>query len=347
MKPIVALCFVTLLLSLMGCSGHPTTVRLTGEFAHIDQGDFFIYSSDGGMPGMDTLHIREGKFAYEFTLDRPATFHILYPNFSQLAIFAQGGDDIHVVGDAQSLSEVKVEGSMENELYTQFRADILGKTDTMAVRLAGEYALQYPTTRLSRFLLTTYYLHNDSLSRSDIAAVYDSLLRANPDDLELSTLAPVVNRHHLLQVGQPLPHFSLPLRSNAFTLHKADSVVSDTMFRGKNLLLIFWANWYPDSRTALWHARKHRIKTGMKKQVMLSYSLDTSESALRKAEQADTVTYASYCDFRAFASPLVQRWGITDLPYYIYTDTLGTIIASGSDWKNDVEPYLGWDKEKE
>jgi hypothetical protein len=37
---------------------------------------------------------------------------------------------------------------------------------------------------------------------------------------------------------------------------------------------------------------------------------------------------------------LPSRLGVRDIPYYVLTDTTNRIIASGSDWKNDMEPVL-------
>lgn len=328
------------------CSNHPDSIHITGKFSHLDQGEFLIYSSDGAIEGMDSLHIRDGRFDYDLTLEQNATLHILYPNFSQLTVFASAGDDITIEGDAQNLSEVTVKGSKDNELFTAMRKEIKGQGDSTVLATARNYALANPSSALSRYILRTYFLQNKKASRQQVTELYDSLMRSNPEDAQLGQLSAAVRNHHRLDSGLVIPPFQLQLRGNEFTKQRTDSIVSDTTFRGKHLLMIFWATWYNGSRTALFYARQHRNKTQMKGQAILSYSLDYSAKDLASAEVRDSISYASYCDFQSLSSPLAKRWGITELPFYIYIDPKGKIIASGCDWKKDIEPRIKYDSEK-
>lgn len=329
-----------LLLSLVACTGHTDTVRLRGEISHLDQGEFLLYSSDGVLEGVDSLHVRDGRFQTEVRIQAPGTLHILYPNFSQLTLFVRGGEDLRIDGDARKLSEVTVKGSDDNELYTDFRQDILGKSDRETQAIAYAHALAHPQSAMARYLLQTYFLQREDAEPAQVEALYDSLLRANPDNVHLSRMAMRVNSYHLLEVGRTLPHFSLRMRPTECTKDRTDSIVSDTTLRGKYLLMFFWATWKGDARNSLYYARQHRIKSGMKEQNILAYSLDTDETELQDIEKRDTVTYLSYCDHKAFSSPLVQQWGITQLPFYLYVSPQGEILAAGNDWKKDIEPLV-------
>ena len=144
--------YIAILLTLLCCSEHPGLVRLRGKFAHLEQGEFLIYSTDGGLDRMDSLHIREGRFTYDFPLDGSSTMQILYPNYSRLTVFAKSGDDIKVEGDAQNLNEVKVSGTEENELYTRFRMESLKMSASETREVARQYILQFPTSAVSRGL---------------------------------------------------------------------------------------------------------------------------------------------------------------------------------------------------
>ena len=331
---------VLLLLFVVGCMGDNTKVRLEGEFSHLDQGEFLLYSSDGVIEGIDSIHLREGRFQMEIPIQKPGTLHILYPNYSQLTLFVQGGEDLRIKGDARMLNEVKVKGSKENELYTSFRTAILGKSDREAQAFAYAHALANPQTIMSRYLLQTYFLQRNDADPTLVHQLFDSLMSATPEDVTLGQLAMQVQSYRRLEVGKTLPHFSLKVRPTDYTQGKADSIVSDTTLQGKYLLMFFWASWQSDSRSSLYYARQHRIRSGMKNQAMLSYSLDTDEADLRDIEKRDTITYISYCDHQAFSSPLVEKWGITNLPFYLFVSPKGEILASGKDWKSDIEPTL-------
>lgn len=336
----LAMCLVAVLAVLSACTDYSDRVRINGDFSNLRQGEFLIYSSDGALAGFDSLHIREGKFSYELPLEREATLHIIYPNFSQLTIFARGGDKIKVKGDAASLNDVTVSGSKDNEVYTDFRQDIRELSDTAVLSVAERYIRENPTLNVSRYLLQQYFIEGDKSTAKRTKALYEVLKKANPDNMQLTALASFVNQYQMLQKGKPLPSFTLKARPTKYTDNKADSLICDTCLRGKYVLMMFWASWKSNSANALANARRYRKKADMKNTVMISYSLDINEQSLRKAEERDTVTYISYCDFQSFGSPLVQRWGIRDIPFYIYADPKGKIIASGTDWSQDIEPHL-------
>lgn len=188
------LAYIAISFALLCCTGHPKEARLKGEFANLEQGEFLIYSTDEALDRLDTLRIVDGIFSYTLPTVQPATLHILYPNQSELVVFAGPGDDIVIKGDAQNLSEVEVSGSEDNELYTEFRQETNGKSVEETKSFAHNYILEYPTHAVSRYLFTTYYLCDEEASVKETTALYDSLCRACPDDLALSKLSSRVLR---------------------------------------------------------------------------------------------------------------------------------------------------------
>lgn len=327
------------LLLFLSCTGHPNEVRIEGEFEHLEQGEFLIYSTDEELDRLDTLHIQDGAFSYSLPALQPATLHILYPNRSELVVFATPGADILVKGDAQNLSEVEVSGSEENERYTEFRRDINGKSAADTRSIAHDYILQHPTLAMSRYLLTTYFLCDTTTSASEATELYDSLCRACPDDLALSKLATHVRAIDKIRVGSPLPDFSLTLQPGHGDNGSEERTIQRDDYKGKLTLIVFWASWKGASKSALFRARRLRreLKGKGKEISLISYSLDADERQLTRVERTDSIDFTSYCDFRCFYSPLVQKWGIRDLPYIILVTPDGRIAAAGSDWQKDID----------
>ena len=329
----------SLLFLFLACTGHPNEVRLKGNFAHLDQGEFLIYSTDEALDRLDTLHILDGKFSYTLPTIQPATLHILYPNQSELVVFASPGADILINGDAQNLNEVEVSGSEENERYTAFRRDINGKSAADTKMIARYYILQYPKLAMSRYLLTNYFLCDASTSASEATEIYDSLCRACPDDLALSKLAIHIRSIDKLRVGNPLPDFALTLKPGHGGNGEEEQIIRRGDYKDKILLIAFWASWKGSSQSALYRARRLRrqLKGKGKEISLISYSLDADENQLTRLEKLDSIDFPSYCDFRSFSSPLVQKWGIRDLPYFILVTPDGRIAAAGSDWLRDID----------
>ena len=96
----------------VACGPQKGKLRIRGKFDNLPQADLLIYSPDGGLSSIDTLHIMKGKFDYTTPLDKDVhTFVVVYPNFSTLSFMAHEGTEVRINGDALSLLEVKVEGA--------------------------------------------------------------------------------------------------------------------------------------------------------------------------------------------------------------------------------------------
>ena len=144
--------YIVSILTLLCCSGHPGQVKIRGRFAHLEQGEFFIYSSQGGTSTLDTLHIQDGEFTYTADIDGPAVMQVLYPNYSQLALFVSPGDDIKLKGDAQHLNA----GRGARKIYDSLRRACPQDVDLIrlsgAVQAHGKLA---PGSKLPDFKLYT------------------------------------------------------------------------------------------------------------------------------------------------------------------------------------------------
>ena len=339
--------FIISLLTLLGCGGSAGQFRLCGDFDHLEQGEFYIYSPDGGLDRLDTLRLREGKFDYTVPLQEKATYHILYPNFSELVIFGESGKVVKVKGDARSLNEVKVSGTDENETYTKYRRESQNLSGKKLDSLTRDYILQYPTMQMSRFLLNKYFIQPEGTDQQMMHELYDSLCRANPSDVFLSNLSNDVRRKNTIKTGSRIPEFSLTPRKVELKKYKKKKTiirtiesrtVSDTSYKDKPLLLVFWATWRSGSQSGLYRASRLMRESENKIQA-ISYSLDVEDTELKAVERRDSIDYPSICDFKCWNSPLVQQWGIRELPFFILMDKDRKILASGTNWSKDIEPH--------
>ncbi len=60
-------------LLLTACSSGGDNFRLEGRLRNMNQGEFWIYSPNGGMIGIDTIKVRDGRFSYELNMASEAT----------------------------------------------------------------------------------------------------------------------------------------------------------------------------------------------------------------------------------------------------------------------------------
>ena len=67
------------LLLLASCGTDGRHFRIDGRFRHLNQGEFYVYSPDGTIEGLDTIKIQDGKFTYETPCTRKGTLVLLFP----------------------------------------------------------------------------------------------------------------------------------------------------------------------------------------------------------------------------------------------------------------------------
>ena len=120
----------------------------------------------------------------------------------------------------------------------------------------------------------------------------------------------------LLQPGQPAPEF---------TLDDLDGQpVSLSQFRGKVVLLDFWASWCGPCIGDLPHLRQIKERTAGQPVVFLNLSLDTDEAAWRKAIQKHGIE-GVHVRAHGFYSDPAKSYNINGIPSYFLVDSQGVI----------------------
>lgn len=288
------------LFALASCGGKKGELRIKGEIRGLNDAELTVFSSDGMIDGLDTIHVRQGKIDWSCPSGKePGTLTIVYPTFSTLTVFGCGGDVVRIEGDAQHLKATRVSGNEDNEAYTLLREQT-GESVTQQRRdsLELDFMARNPESPVTRFL------HKERLIREKPAT---------------------------LAAGTALPDFTLVTR-------KGDTL-STASLHGKFSLLVFWANWREGSTGMNLRVRRLRREAKQPLEC-ISYNMDVNSSMLDYLERTDTITWHSCGDKNAFLAELPSRLGIRDIPYYILADTSACIIASGTDWQKDIEPSL-------
>lgn len=291
-------------------------LRIRGEYQHLDQAEFLLYSTDGGLEGVDTLHIRHAEFEYQTTLNRDATFRILYPNKDELILWAHSGDDIVIEGDAQNLSKVKVSGNEENELYSRFRQQ-LADNDTVSLRRASAtFIRQNPASPVSRYLLERHFLQSIPLLPQDsVMVLYEVLQKAQPRNNQVSLLGGRIRQRYALQQGKSMPQFDL-LTTDSLPLRLSD-------YKGHQLIVYFWAGWISSAQGS--HKMLADSLKAHKDLRAISYSLDMDSTVFRVTRGDTALQVPVCCDYLGFQSPLVRQLGVTQLPMAVLVDGKGKI----------------------
>jgi peroxiredoxin len=123
-----------------------------------------------------------------------------------------------------------------------------------------------------------------------------------------------------VKVGETAPDFNLPDPSG--------KSISLSSFRGKYVLIDFWASWCGPCRKENPNVVKAYNQFKSKNFTILGVSLDQKKDAWVKAIQDDGLAWSHVSDLKFWESAVVPLYGINAIPANILLDPQGKVIAS-------------------
>lgn len=181
--PLMAVVF-TLMAALVctSCGTDSRHFRIDGRLLHLNQGEFYVYSPDGTINGLDTIKVQAGRFSYEVACDRPMTLMIVFPNFTEQPVFAQPGKSVDLKGDASHLKEMTVKGTKDNELMNKFREMIRNAAPPEMKKCAQLFVQDHPESRVGAYLVDRYFIHDTNPDTKTAVRLVDLMIEKQPEN---------------------------------------------------------------------------------------------------------------------------------------------------------------------
>lgn len=315
MKRIVL--FLLLVLILISCGTRSGHFKMEGRFLHMNQGELYVYSPDGGIDGLDTIKIEAGRFAYEIPCSKPATLVIIFPNYSVQPIFAESGGSVEVKADASHLKEMEVKGTDDNELMTKFRKQIANSSPPDELKYAIQFIKDHPESTVSVYLLNRYLIQTETPDYKQAANLLKILLKEQPGNVTLGRLQRQISGLGTLKVGDKLPNFT--------TKDINGKLINNATLANQTIIISTWAAWSYESLD-FQRALNDAVKAG--KIAALGISVDANPKEVRQVLKNDDITFPNVCDGKMLSTPLLKTFGLTTVPDNIVVRN-GKIIERG------------------
>lgn len=303
MKRLTFLFFLTL--TLVSCGTRSGHFKLEGRFLHLNQGELYVYSPDGAIQGIDTIKVETGRFAYEIPCERPGELVLVFPNFSEQSIFAESGGSVDVKADASHLKEMKVTGTKENKLMTQFREQIAQVSPPEETRLATQFIKDHPSSRVAVSLLRKYFLHSSSAKYAEGEKLAEMMLKEQPQNGTLINLKQALQLRSKMAVGSKLPAFTA-------TDVKGQQVTEAELSKADLAVIVVWASWNFQSQDHLRAVQSAIDKDNTLK--ALGICIDARKSDCENTIKNCRITFPVVCDGELLESPLLKKFGLGGMP---------------------------------
>lgn len=222
------------------------------------------------------------------------------------SIKRSGGDSLLAEEYAKKSKEIA-------ENVKEYSQDIVlnAQNPSLSLFLLATYQgmSQYPTYRLYPF------------TSEEIVGVLNQLLNKFPGREDIAGLRNTYEEEakKTLWVGKDAPEISLP--------NTDGKTVSLSSYRGKYVLVDFWASWCGPCRNENPNVVEAYNRFKNKNFTILGVSLDKSKDAWKKAIAEDNLNWAHISDLKYWDSEVVPKYKIGGIPFNVLVNPEGKVIA--------------------
>lgn len=198
-----------LTLMLVACGSDKEHFKLKGHLLNLNQGEFYVYSPDGAIEGIDTITVAGGRFTYEPVCRHEGVAVIMLPNGMEIPVSVTPGGSASLEGNAHNLQELEVDGGDGNKLLARFRkAAGDGKDRGAVMKAVQDVVEESPASPVSMYLLRSHVLASPSPDYGAALSLADKMLAAQRENAALQVLRSRISDLQHSVKGSALPRLA-------------------------------------------------------------------------------------------------------------------------------------------
>ncbi|MDP3393641.1 TlpA disulfide reductase family protein [Sediminibacterium sp.] len=337
--------FLLLLLTFFSVSAQ-TGFQISGNISNTKPNMlvFLMNGTDGKTIATDT--VRDGKFILKGIISEPDIFQLGFVGYKEALDIFLFNDQVTITADFNNIAAASIIGSSVETDYQQFKASF------NPIRERLNYLVQQINPEKNRFKRDSLILLYEQAKGKVLqeATKFAKEKTASPvSSFVLFAISPLLNgtedlenRYNALDPAAKKGSFARMIEQtiaeaniNKIGTEALDFSQKDTLgklvslksFRGKYVLIDFWASWCGPCRAENPNLVNAFNKYANKNFTVLGVSLDDNKASWMNAIRKDKLTWTQVSDLQSWNNKVAQLYKIQSIPANYLLDPSGKIIA--------------------
>lgn len=342
--------FALLLFFIASCQSNSSEYQISGTIAGLDSGIVYLVKAENGKAiSIDTTELIAGEFSLNGVAGIAELHYLRLNDRDFFAQFFLENEKIKVEANKDSLQKTKVTGSPTTDIFNEYldelnilnekvrsyqkdysaamasgnqdeieriKIDMEATTENMLV-FAKNFVKEHSTSIVAPFITLTQLVQKlDYTDLQELVDLFPAELDESPYVKQLKEFA---TKKGLTAIGTQAPDFTMN--------DPEGNPISLASFKGKYVLLDFWASWCGPCRRENPNIVQAYNTYKDKEFDILGISLDRNKEAWLKAVADDKLTWAHVSDLKYWQNEVAQLYGVNSIPHSVLLDPEGKIIA--------------------